>query len=236
MVHYPDFETVHTKEPVVHKRLVLAVAVVMLILASSVFPFGEPAPQFISDDTGTTLEDFSTGALSSRWWRFGSLQESFTAPDLPDVGPKAMMLKGSADNWYVGGRGMYVGLDAGKYVGIEFWLWGSGPETGKVKIQLFDDDNNTAQIEQDAAFKPLQDDEFEYEMPIDWSGWKKVHIRFDQFHDINPGVGNDIWDPFTLTKSTGLTQLQFIFNAVSKNGTVDTGLGTIRLVKQMGTN
>lgn len=126
---------------------------------------------------------------------------------------------------------MYVGKDASPYQGMEFWLLGNGLDSGKVKVEFYEDDNSNAQIEQDSQYMPLYDDKFEYEVNVDWTGWKKVQVPFSELKDVNPGIGNDVWDPFIVGNSSGLTQIQFVFNAASANGQVNTGLGTIKLYK-----
>jgi len=207
-----------------------------LILASNFVCFaGGEAPPQDSGDKVCILEDFSAGALDNNWWRFGDLTESFAVPEDPRVGAHFLKLIGTAKDWYVGGRGFYVGKDASQYDALELWILGKGPSSGKLKIELFDDDNNTREIEQDTRFQPTKDDKFEYELKINWVGWKKVTIPFKSFSDANPGVGNDLWDPRMSGDSAGLTQIQFIFIAGSETGSVSSGLGRICLVKSATT-
>ncbi len=217
-----------------YRRFFTALILLSLCAVPPVFAFGEPAVMSYSPDaTGLTLEDFSSGALGAQWWRFGALQERFLVPDAPEVGPKVLLLDGQATDWYVGGRGMYVGKDASAYQGIAFWVLGSGADSGIVKVQLFEDDNGNAQVEQDHQYRPTKDDLLEYELKVDWTGWKHVTVPFSDFKDVNPGVGNDVWDPFLLKGSIGLVQVQFIYIAASPKGTVHAGLGTIRLVRSV---
>jgi hypothetical protein len=177
------------------------------------------------------LEDFSKGKLGDNWWIFGALKPDFVKPEDEKIGTYAMKLMGRAEDWYVGGGGFYVAKDAGGFDAIEFWLEGNGPKSGKMKIELFDDDNGNREIEQDDQFNPINDDRFEYQIKVTWLGWKKVVIPFGSFSDANPGIGNDVLDPDSKDGSGGLIQMQYIFNASSQTGEVRTGLGTIKLVK-----
>lgn len=217
-----------------YRRSFVALVLLLCCSISPVLSFGEPVrTTYVADATGLTLEDFSSGQLGVNWWRFGNLQERIVVPDAAEVGPKVLMLDGVAAGWYVGGRGMYIGKDASTYQGLELWLFGNGVDSGKITIQLFEDDNGNAQVEQDHQYKSTHDDQFDYEIKVDWHGWKKVQIPFTAFKDVNPGIGNDQWDPFMLGGSAGLVQVQFIFVAASEKGAVHSGLGTIRLVKSV---
>ncbi|MBU0581048.1 MAG: hypothetical protein KKA19_07710 [Candidatus Margulisbacteria bacterium] len=206
--------------------LILSLVIVSLALAG-----GEPVPQNNNNEE-LILEDFAAGVLDNNWWRFGNLKDSFAVPENPAVGKFYLKLSGVASDWFAGGRGFYVAKDASKFNAIEFWLLGQGVNSGKIKVELFDDDNNNMGIEQDKDFKPINDDKLEYEMKINWKGWKKVVIPFKSFIDTNPGIGNDKWDPKGFAGSGGLIQVQFIFVASSESGMMDTGLGKISLVKQ----
>lgn len=209
------------------KRVAISVLLVLLI-CSMVFAFGES----VSKKDSLVLEDFADATLGSNWWRFGELKESFAESENPEVGAKYLRLIGVAKDWYVGGRGVYLAKDVTNFNALEIWIINNSAEKPKVKIEIFDDDNNNSEIEQDDKFQPLKDDKYEYEILLNWGGWRKVVIPFDSFVDVNPEIGNNTWDPTTSDGSSGLTQMQFIVVAGSEQGKVDVGIGKISLVNK----
>jgi len=159
------------------------------------------------------------------WWVFDNVQMSVTTDG-------RLSVKGKAADWYVGGMGTYLaqeGRDLSKYNSLEIDVWGNGPNSGVIKIELYDDDNGNMQIEQDPqkSYTPLYDDRLVYELKVDWKGLKHISIPLSEFEDNNPEAGDNIWNPQQSKGSGGLLQMQFIFVAASKTGRVDLQLDNI---------
>ncbi len=122
------------------------------------------------------------------------------------------MISGSGSPWYVGGVGTYLGVDVRQYSGLMLRINGHQKFPCRLKIELFDDDNNNWHIEQDLEhnFVPLYDDKWVYELPINWEGQKSVFIPFNRFKVANPKTGDDKWNPYQTKASGGLIQLQLV--------------------------
>lgn len=178
------------------------------------------------------IDNFESGNIKSprEWWTF-DLEK---AEAVLNVGNYSLLLSGPAKNWYAGGCGTYLakeGQDLSKYSIFSMDVYGSGPGSGAVKIELFDDDNGNWQAEQDPTknYAPVSDDKFGYEVKVDWNGWKRVSIPMADFIDENPLVGDDIWNPQQLSGSGGLLQMQFICIASSDKGRINYNLDNIQL-------
>lgn len=163
--------------------------------------------------------------LPSHWWVFGDITPSFGQVDTN----RFLKIIGVAKNWYVGGLGAYIVVDGTEYNTFEIDVKGNG----KIKVQLFDDDNNNDQIEQDDKFNPTYDDRWECEEAIDTDGcWEKVDLPLSDFNDMNPGIGNDVFDIDKNNGSGGLVQMQFIFIAPSEKGNVNINIDNIKLINK----
>lgn len=203
-----------------------------LILAPQAFSLGNmPQPKTNPPKAETLMiENFEDGDYikNPEWWTFGSAQFSITR--------KALSIKGTARDWYVGGLGAYIGdpgRDYSNYQNIAMDVFGHGPKSGILKIELYDDDNRNKHIEQDQNAKPLFDDCYVYELKVDWQGFKHISIPFSDFKDVNPGVGDNIWNPNVSGGSYGLIQMQFIAVAGSKTGTVDLAIDNIEFTRAL---
>jgi len=224
---------------------------VLILAASTVFAMGGPAPSkpeakpVALAEKVFLIDDFESGSLKSprEWWTF-ELEKAETASNrelkdgdegvASEVGNYSLHLSGPAKNWYAGGCGTYLAKenqDLSKYTNFQMDVYGSGPGSGTVKIELADDDNNNWQVEQDAArnFALTQDDKFVYEVRVDWNGWKRVSIPLADFVDDNPGVGDDVWNPQQTNGSGGLLQVQFICIASTDKGRVNYNLDNVSL-------
>lgn len=192
------------------------------------------------------IDDFESGNLKSprEWWTFDiEKAEAVSNRDLQagdekvaaGVGNFSLLLSGLAKNWYAGGCGTYLAKenqDLSKYNNFSMDVYGNGPGSGTLKVEIIDDDNRNWQVEQDPAknYAPVYDDKFVNEVRVDWNGWKKVVIPFADFMDDNPMVGDDIWNPLQVSGSGGLLQVQFICIANSDKGKVDYNVDNISLM------
>ena len=183
------------------------------------------------------IDDFKDGDISSNptWWVFGDMAVSVgpnsDAKESDYVGRQSLRFQGKSKNHYVGGVGTYLALDGTRFNAIDMIVCGAGRESGRVKIELYDDDNKNYIIEP-SPFVPGRvafDDRFIYEFPINWEGWKKVTIPLSMFYDDNPKIGDDIWNPDHKNGSGGLVQIQLIASTTNRKGKIDFKLDSIRL-------
>jgi len=241
------------------KKIVL-VAVSLVFAVSSVFAMAGPAPEnkvkedVASKSSGSAsgavymIDDFESGSLRSprEWWVFDietaipELNNSLTAGDedvIKKVGKYSFKLKGKANNWYCGGAGTYIAKEntnLSKYNTFNIDVYGNGPGSGTLKLELFDDDNNNWQAEQDPSknYAPIYDDKYITDVMVDWSGWRRISIPFDDFIDDNPGVGDDVWNPGQNSGSGGLLQLQFICIAPKPDGEINFNVDNVSLTEE----
>jgi hypothetical protein len=128
----------------------IAAGLLLLIAAYPVFALGQPVPTKPQTKEGIlVIEDFESGNFlkkDSGWWSFDNL----SAKLVPGKDSRyALELKGIAREWYVGGIGKYINKDVGNYNTFDLDVYGTGKDSGIIKIELYDDDNGNNQIEQD---------------------------------------------------------------------------------------
>jgi len=191
-----------------------------------------------------SIDDFEDGECTKDpgWWVFDGIKlqcaknSNYSKGNkiiIAGIGDNSLNLKGKADNWYIGGCGTYMGIDASKYKYLQMDVYGHGKDSGKIKIELYDDDNGNWQVEHDITkgYKQLYDDKLTYEIDVNWTGWERVSIPLIDFVDENPDVGDDVWNPSQDGGSGGLIQLQLITVAKGKTGSVDLNIDNFRLVQ-----
>jgi len=233
-------------------KLAFAVCVLALVFCVETIPvlgLGGPAPKTETAPTSVPLalqayliDDFESGSLKSprEWWTFDIKKaeavsnSSYTGGENLNVGNYSLILSGPAKSWYAGGCGTYLAKerqDLSKYANFQMDIFGNGPGSGTVKIELADDDNSNWQTEQDASksYAFIADDKYVYEVKVDWSGWKRVSIPMLDFVDDNPLVGDDVWNPHQTNGSGGLLQVQFICIAGSDSGNVNFNIDNVML-------
>lgn len=235
-------------------KLIAAICLTM-VTCSLAAAMGGPAPQKPEAGKGAApvalaekvflIDDFESGSIKQprEWWTFElakvdtAANKELTAGDSKIaglVGKYSLLLSGTAKNWYGGGCGTYIakeGLDLARYSYFQADIYGTGPASGSLKVELVDDDNNNWQAEQDPAknYALTKDDKYTYEIKVDWTGWKRVSIPLADFTDENPMVGDDIWNPQQLNGSGGLLQLQFICLGSSDKGKINFNADNIAL-------
>jgi hypothetical protein len=229
------------------KKQVL-VAVVFMTMCSTAFAFGGPTPSNGSAGNSNVymIDDFEDSDYSSNpeWWKFDNINPKVVSNDeyqngdqisLSEVKKFSLNSTGSCSDWYCGGIGTYLarkGVDLSKYNAFAMDVYGNGPGSGTIKVELNDDDNGNWQIEQDPkkAFANLYDDKFSYNITIDWRGWKRVVVPIADFTDENPGVGDDIWNPNQEGGSGGLVQLQMVFIGPKRAGNIKFNIDNVMLM------
>lgn len=209
-------------------------ALFLVVLAALAWAMSSPpakSPQVVSNGIAV-VDDFEDGNFlkAPEWWVFDNVTLTITSD-------RKLKVSGKASDWYVGGMGTYLysgERDLSQYQTLTMDVYGSGPDSGTVKIELYDDDNNNEQIEQDPkkGYTPVYDDRYVHELKVTWSGLKKVSIPFSEFVDNNPGQGDNVWNPQQKGGSSGLTQMQLIFMASSKTGKVDLTIDNIGFGKK----
>jgi fucose 4-O-acetylase-like acetyltransferase len=155
------------------------------------------------------VDDFES-ARCPRWWTFGFLPFERKAMSGAH-GRFALDARGPAPGSYAHGRGLFLDRELGNRTRLVMLVHGDGPGSGRIKIELCEDDNGNWEIEkQPPLYVPLYDDRFVHELSVDWRGWRTVEIPLSLFRDDNPG-GNGIFDPQRDLTSGGLLELQLLF-------------------------
>ena len=232
--------------------------VVILGLSFALCGFGGSAPETPSDnnnDVSTTgpagdtflIDNFenSKNLTNPEWWKFDKV--TLTVVDnsgyrngddecLKSIGNYSLNIKGTAANWYAGGLGTYMAkpkTNLSQYTKVQVDVYGNGPGSGTLQLELYDDDNGNWQVEQDPKknYVPVADDKLMYQLSVTWKGWKRVVIPIADFEDINPSVGDDVWNPEQKGGSGGLLQIQIIAIGPSKSGKINYNVDNIMLTK-----
>jgi hypothetical protein len=235
------------------KKLIGA-SLFLCLAASLVLAMGGPAPKKAAETAPAApvmaekvflIDDFESGSIRSprEWWTF-DLQKAETVSNkdlkggddkaAATVGNYSLVMSGMAKSWYAGGVGSYIAKEAqdlSKYTNFSMDVYGKGPGSGTIKIELIDDDNNNWVVETDPAKNsiPTKDDRWVYEVKVDWDGWKQISIPFTDFVVDNPGAGDGIWNPQQINGSGGLLQVQFICIATTDSGKVDLNIDNVAL-------
>lgn len=213
---------------------------IALLLVLGCLVYAEDAKVFNGE-----IDNFEDGNITEApaWWTFGNSDQTVVETDLwakdpliKYLGKYALQVKGSTKEWYIGGMGTYVAADASSYTHVKLYVCGNGNDSGKLTVQLYDDDNGNATLEQDVKnnYEPLFDDKFEYSMNVNWKGWKVLLIPLSAFKDTNKTVGDNIFNPDHLKGSGGLLHFQFIFLSNTKVGDTDIAIDNIRLMNLRG--
>ncbi len=223
------------------KKELFILATILLVSLPLILGSGGPPPEREEEAYPTLIENFEDGDMTKNpsWWKFDDVELKvdrsfkFKGGDSAiegQTGEYILKIDGSTTKWYVGGFGSYIAKDASGYNAITMDIYGTGRGSGKVKIELYDDDNNNMQIEQDTkTYAPLKDDRFIYEIDVNWTGWKRVKVPFASFKDDNAGVGDDKLNLDTMQGSGGLLHLQIIIVGADETSTVNLGIDNIEL-------
>jgi hypothetical protein len=109
-------------------------------------------------------------------------------------------------------------------------VYGSGTG-GRIRVELFDDDNGNYSLEQDPSRNWLatKDDKWVAEVPILQPGFTRISIPFTAFKLDNPGSGDGIWNPDHQAGSGGLLKVQLVLLTDQATGEVEAGIDNILL-------
>ena len=210
------------------RHMVMSMVSVVL-LAGLVYAFGATK----------VIDDFEKNSdlKSPEWWKFDNITATVVKnppfrpgdPIAKTTGKYSLNIKGSAKDWYCGGVGTYIGTDATQYNSYELDVYGYGEGSGRIKIELYDDDKGSWETKYDKTWIPIKDDMWAFEQNIDWRGWKHLSIPFSSFTLTNPKRGDGILNFDQNKGSGGLLQTQIIFIANSKDGEINMNLDNIKL-------
>src|SRR3989339_1202552 len=97
------------------------------------------------------IDNFESGEFydGGKWWHFDGLNSELATNKVSsekDViadscGTYSLRVFGKGKDWYVGGMGTNLGIDATGYGRFQLDVYGSDKYKGKILIQFFDDDN-----------------------------------------------------------------------------------------------
>ncbi len=214
--------------------------IVTLILMATIIYAAEVKMPKVYDVDG--FED-ATIVEEPAWWTFGEInavpvntQIYKGDPVQGFLGKYSLSLTGITKGWYVGGLGTYVGIDASRYTHLKLYVYGNGPKSGKLTIQLYDDDNKNYILEQDVEnnYEPIFDDKFEFSQVVNWKGWKVLLIPLKNFKDVNPTVGDNKMNSDQKDGSGGLLHFQVILLSEDKEGSVNIALDDIKFIDMVG--
>ncbi|MCX5726616.1 MAG: CIA30 family protein [Candidatus Saganbacteria bacterium] len=223
------------------KRIVVLLIIISLPL---ILGFGGGAPQEQQPAEQASypylLDNFEDGNYVSgpEWYVFDNIKltmdknSKLTAGDktvVANAGTYSLNIKGNTSGWYVGGMGAVLDMDATKYDSFNIDIYGNGDKSGKIKIELYDDDNGNKDIEVDKSYIPTNDDLYAYEIDVNWTGWKHLSIPFSKFTLVNKGKGNGTLDPDLKNGSGGLVKIQIICVATSEVGSVNYNIDDLEL-------
>ncbi len=218
------------------KKIIVVTWCCSFLLAFAANPQKNPtakneAPEYLKVLQIDNFDDAELKAAPA-WWVFDKLEYVFTEAERPEQGNYFLKISGKPENYYLGGMGTYLGKDAADYNYLVLSVYGHGAGSGVLKLQIYDDDNNTYQLEQDSAYQVLYDDVLEYEQIIDWEGWRTLEIPLARFVDVNQGIGDDIWNPAQKDGSGGLLHFQMVVLSPTQTGDIKFGIDNIKLVKK----
>ena len=185
------------------------------------------------------IDNFESGR-ADKWYRFGEVRMSAEKNPSLEAGAKdliaescgefSLKLKGRANNWFAGGIGTDMNVDASPFTRLQIDAYGSA-ERGKIKIEVFDDDNRNFALEQDPSrdWLATKDDKWVAEVPILGKGFTRISVPFSAFKLENPGFGDGVWNPDQKDGSGGLLKIQLILLTDKPEGDVEVNVDNLLL-------
>lgn len=220
-------------------KKILAVLIILFVLPVLAHAMAGKAPQVIKKAAYPYLIDnFEDGNFNKdpEWFTFdkvvptavkSSTLKGGDAAVEANVGNYALNLKGSASNWYVGGMGAILGIDATGYDSVNVDVYGNGDNSGTLKIELYEDRKGSLDVAVDKNYVPLYDNLWSYEIPVKWNGWQHVSVPVSKF--VATGGGDKVWNPSTRNGMNGLIKVQLICVASAQTGSIDYSIDNLEL-------
>ena len=170
------------------------------------------------------IDNFEDGNYNKdpEWFTFDAI-----VPSIANVGTYSLKLTGTAKDWYVGGMGVMLGIDATGYDAFNIDIYGNGENSGKLKVELYESVTGKTEIEVGKDWKPLHDNLWSNEIEVNWTGWKHLSIPIKEF--INEGHGSNVWNPKLINGQGGLVKVQLISVATTQTGSVNYNVDNIEL-------
>ena len=164
-------------------------------------PTSNKKQQKIKKPTVLMIDDFEDADLTKfrEWWTFDKVMiksKNIEEKKKSYLGNVSLQISGSSNNWYAGGLGVYLNKDAHFFKTLKLVIFSPKINSGSIRIELYDDDNNNKVVDIDKEKQiPSKDDLFIYDLNLVWKGWKVVSIPIEDFVDFNNDVGDNIWNP-----------------------------------------
>lgn len=198
-------------------------------------PLGKPKEP-LSKPITLMIDNFEDGDHTRfrNWWSFDKVVMGIAKNEDSKtlyIEDTSLEVNGSSNNWYAGGIGTYLNEDAQHFSVLKLVIYSPKINSGALRIELYDDDNNNKIVDIDEEKSiPSKDDLFIYDLNLMWEGWKVVSIPLSDFVDFNPEVGDNTWNPNQRYGSSGLTQIQIvILSSKLKSETIQFKIDTIKL-------
>ncbi|MFA4967463.1 MAG: hypothetical protein WC624_04520 [Candidatus Margulisiibacteriota bacterium] len=218
------------------KRVLLCI-LVFLFMVSAASAMGGSAPAKKAAYP-YLIDNFEDGNYNKdpEWFTFDGIIPSIAnnsglkegdAKVAENVGTYSLGLTGAAKDWYVGGMGVMLGIDATGYDSFNIDVYGNGENSGKLKIELYESVTGKTEIEVGKDWKPLHDNLWSNEIEVNWTGWKHLSIPIKEFK--NEGHGSNVWNPKLINGQGGLVKAQLISVATTQTGSVNYDVDNIEL-------
>jgi len=186
------------------------------------------------------VDNFEDGNYTQNpeWYTFGNVKAEVVKNQFQSskdvvaqtAGNSILLIKGETKDWYVGGIGTSLNIDATDFSRVQFDVFGSDAG-GTLKVELYQDDDYSGGIELDSNknWEPIADSRWVAEINLLGPGFTRYSIPFSAFRHDNPGVGADKWNPTKKGNAGGLMKIQFVAIGKSKESKVDFALDNIIL-------
>lgn len=159
------------------------------------------------------IDNFEEGSFSNKWYVFDAINASVVnnpgskeADSIAEAcGERSLQIKGKALNWYAGGMGTVLDVNASDYSRFLVDVYGN-KNYGKIKVEIFEKKDN------------LKDQEIKWvvELPILGTGFTRYSIPFSAFNLDNPK--EVIFHP---NKGGQISKIQIIFIGSSEKSNVE---------------
>lgn len=130
------------------------------------------------------IADFEGGPACPPWWGFGAAAAR--------LGPRqegGTALWVHSDPGGSSGVGLYVIPQLGIQRTFQLDVFGGGQRSGRLKIELLEDDSGDWEIQKGAgSHLPEVDDRFMLELTVDWHGWRTLALPASSFRTTIPAA------------------------------------------------
>jgi hypothetical protein len=196
---------------------------VLVFMVTTAFAMGGSAPAPAKKAAYPFLIDnFEDGNYNKdpEWFTFDKVVPTIAKNSSGSNGGEySLKITGSAKDWYVGGMGLMLGIDATGYDQFDIDVFGNGEASGKLKVELYESVTGNTEIEVGKDWKPLHDNLWAKEIEVNWTGWKHLSIPIKEFK--NEGHGNGVWNPKLINGKGGLVKVQLISVATTQTGSIN---------------